>query len=69
MIHKEWFILPPAQEWYYRQRDPTYLPLPSYSEKCKPGDEFDWIQMIYPDPGSIIYIPYDLKGERDEIVF
>ena len=36
MIHKSWFVLTPAMEWYYKQKNHDYKPLPPF----KPGCEF-----------------------------
>lgn len=69
LVHKTWFILPPLQEWYYKQRDPSYLNLPPMAEGCKNADEISQIQIIYPDPGSVIYIPYELDGKKGRVIF
>ncbi|MBE0652664.1 MAG: penicillin-binding protein 1C [Bacteroidales bacterium] len=69
MVTVPWFILPPAQEWYYKKKDPSWQPLPPMAENCKPEDRLPAMQFIYPDPGSVIYIPFELSGEKGRVVF
>jgi len=69
IVHKTWFILPPLQEWYYKQRDPSYLNLPPMAESCKNANDISQIQIIYPDPGSVIYIPNELDGNKGRVIF
>jgi penicillin-binding protein 1C len=69
MIHKSWFVLPPAQEWYYRKKDPSYKPVPPMMKGCSDSGELQQIQIIYPDPGAVIYIPNELDGEKGKVIF
>lgn len=69
ILHKPWFILPPLQEWYYKQRDPSYVDLPPMAKDCKHSDDISQIQIIYPDPGSVIYVPYELDGKKGRVIF
>jgi penicillin-binding protein 1C len=69
MKHEPWFILPPAQEWFYRRRDAFYKELPSMHKSCVGNDEIRQMQIIYPGHGSIIYIPRELDGSRGKVVF
>ena len=64
-----WFVLPPAQEWFYVKRNSSYRTLPPLMESCKNSEEITQIQLIYPDPGAIIYIPRELSGEKGMVVF
>lgn len=49
-----WFVLPPAAEYYYRQRATDYVP-PPVAAGGRP------LEVIYPQPGAMLYLP---KGER-----
>lgn len=62
-----WFVLPPTLEYYYRIKNPSYKTLPPYKPGCEPeiGRSMD---MIYPKPGTVIYIPYELNGEQGKTV-
>jgi len=68
MVHESWFILPPAQEWYYRQINASYRDLPSYRHGCIGTDKISQMQMVYPEAGTIVYVPYELGGERGRLI-
>jgi penicillin-binding protein 1C len=69
MKHVSWFILPPVQEWYFRNRNPFYSVLPPFKPGCQPGNERKSMEMIYPKNNSSIYIPVDLGGKPGSAVF
>ena len=69
MLHENWFVLPPAQEWFYKQKHPLHESLPPLSDNCDHKDEINQIQIIYPVSGSILYVPNELDGKRGKIVF
>jgi penicillin-binding protein 1C len=69
LINTSWFVLPPAQEWYYRKKNPTYKPLPPLLPSCSNADEFAQIQCLYPDPGTVLLIPVELDGRPGKAVF
>jgi penicillin-binding protein 1C len=64
---KSWFVLPPAEEWYYRKWNLDYKPLPppgaSYAEYELP------LALFNPGEGSQIYVPRELDGAEGRIVF
>ncbi|UBM62386.1 penicillin-binding protein 1C [Candidatus Sulfidibacterium hydrothermale] len=64
-----WFILPPVEEWYYHQTHPGYKMLPPYKPGCAPPDARHVIAFIYPHPGTRIFIPRGINGEKKKIVF
>ncbi len=63
-----WFILPPAQEWFYKKNHPNYKPLPDYKNGCSPQKE-QVLDLIHPDNNSALYIPQGLDGEQGKIIF
>jgi penicillin-binding protein 1C len=67
MVHRSWFVLPPAQEWYYRRRHADYRHLPPVDPNC-PIDESSPMQMIYPAYGISIVTTKQLDGEKGKIV-
>ena len=69
MIHRSWFVLPPIQEWYFRNKNPFYKTLPPFRSDCSPSVETHNMDMIYPKNNSRIYIPVDLDGKPESIVF
>jgi penicillin-binding protein 1C len=70
MIFRKWFVLPPVMEYFYKMKNPFYTVLPPYREDCLQHDSpLFSIEMIYPKDNSRIYIPVDLNGEREKVVF
>ena len=70
MVKKSWFILPPVQEWYYRNHDPFYKPLPPFRKDCIDNDNsVPVMALIYPRNYSRIYVPREINGEMGKAVF
>lgn len=63
------FVLPPAMEWYYRKYHPEYALLPPYSPGTFQEDRYVPMQFIYPENGSVVYVPRQLDGSRKGVVF
>ena len=68
MVHKKWFVLPPAMEWYYKAGHAWYRDLPPYKEGCTEEGQEPAMAFIYPDWGSQIYIPVGLDGTPGEAI-
>jgi len=70
VIQKSWFVLPPAQEWFYRQIHLGYNSLPPFIPGCG-NDDLLPMQFIYPQGGGItrITLPRQLDGSRGTITF
>ncbi len=63
MMTRSWFVLPPVQEYFYRQFHSDYLPLPPMRDDCRNElSAQNPIGLIYPAPGTRIYLP--LKGDQ-----
>ncbi|MDQ2180745.1 penicillin-binding protein 1C [Marinifilum sp. D714] len=69
MVHKSWFVLPPAMEWYYKKRNPLYRPLPPFRDDCVGVAESQAMELIYPKSNDRIFVPIGLDGKREKIVF
>lgn len=69
MKHESWFILPPAQEWFYHKVNPLFKTVPPMLKGCKEDEKIKQMELIYPDPGSIIYIPKGLAGMKNNVIF
>ncbi len=63
-----WFILPPAQEHYYRTKNQTYRPVPPYRKDCEPNSPVVSMDLVYPKPDSRIFIPRELDGKSGRAV-
>lgn len=64
-----WFVLPPSQEWYYKQNHPSYRTLPPFSPECISGSSGAVMQFIYPYPNSVIHIAKQLDGSEGKVIF
>lgn len=65
---KNWFVLPPSWEWYYRQRHPEYRALPPFKPGC--GDDgYLPMQFIYPQRNATITLPKQMDGTPGEMTF
>ncbi|WP_221409063.1 penicillin-binding protein 1C [Reichenbachiella versicolor] len=67
--HKNWFVLPPTQAWYYQQNNIDYKSLPAFMKGCESDEQLATIQLIYPKKGTKIFIPKELDGKRGEAIF
>lgn len=63
-----WFVLPPSQEYFYRQNHPEYSPLPLYAPNCSPRSEVV-LDILVPDNNTAIFIPKGINGETGYIIF
>jgi penicillin-binding protein 1C len=72
MVHRNWFVLSPAEEFYYRRHHPDYRPLPGFRRDCQDtvaeGGRGP-IDLLYPHPGTRVYIPTDLAQRKSRVVF
>jgi penicillin-binding protein 1C len=66
ILSLSWFVLPPAQEWWYRNHNPSYAVLPPPRADCREveGD----IDIVYPEHGSEVFVPRGLDGRRESVV-
>ncbi len=71
MQHATWFVLPPAQEYYYRRSHAEYRTLPNARPDCAgardPGKNA--LALLYPDADARVLIPQELDGHRGRTVF
>jgi penicillin-binding protein 1C len=67
IINVPWFVLPPAMEYFYRQKHPEYKALPPIAPGCA-GRNMQVMEFIYPTPGIKIFIPRDQVGMRTRII-
>lgn len=67
MIHKNWFVLPPAMEYYYKPRNPMYSTLPPLLQGC--NDDMENMEFVYPREWNNLFIPTDLDGTPGQLIF
>jgi penicillin-binding protein 1C len=63
-----WFVLPPAMEYFYRQKHPGYKVVPPMAKGCIPEKGIPVMEFIYPIPGVRIFIPRDQTGLLTRII-
>jgi len=73
MRPESWFVLPPAQAYFWKRRHSEYRSLPPWRPDCiaslqQAGGEAPF-ELLYPPPGSRIHIPLELSGLRGGAVF
>jgi penicillin-binding protein 1C len=70
MVKKSWFVLPPAMEYYYKNKNASYRVLPPFLPNCQTVDiqqkSFD---ILYPLRNSRILVPLELNGKPGRTVF
>ncbi len=69
MQHKSWFILTPAMEFYYKQRNADYVTLPAFKPGCSFAETGKVMEIIYPEADAKIYVPFELSGEKGKTIF
>jgi penicillin-binding protein 1C len=73
MQHAPWFVLPAAEELYYRRRHAAYRPLPPWRPDCAhlqaTAQERSPMDFLYPGAAGKIYIPVELDGSRGRTIF
>ncbi len=67
MTHKNWFVLPPAMEYYYKPRNPLYTSLPPIRPGC--FEEVKNMEFVYPREWNNLFIPTDIDGTPGELIF
>lgn len=65
---KNWFSLPPAQEYYYRHQHPNYKNLPPYQMNCLQDGEA-LMAFIYPKPKQSLILPKNFEEKQNEVIF
>lgn len=70
MFQKNYFVLPPAMEMYFKIKNANYIRLPNWSEACKTNITIrKSFEIIYPLPYTKIFIPRELTNKKSKAVF
>nr|WP_233558512.1 penicillin-binding protein 1C [Aquimarina sp. BL5] len=67
MIHEPWFVLPPLQEYYFKNKNADYRSLPSYRSDCT-KELLGSMDFIFPKGNSSVYLPKGFDGKTNEVV-
>ncbi|WP_178991755.1 penicillin-binding protein 1C [Winogradskyella schleiferi] len=65
--NKAWFILPPLQAYYFKNKNPFYKPLPPYRNDCTESSGIS-MEFIYPNQQSTIFLPKDFDGNTNDLI-
>ncbi len=68
MVTESWFVLPPAMEYFFRRRNPSYTTLPPMAPGCEADSRIPEMEFIYPPREAGIFIPRDHTGETTRFV-
>jgi penicillin-binding protein 1C len=72
VTEQKWFVLPPAEEWYYRKWNLNYKPLPLAGQGQPSLNQTSSslpFALFNPEQGSQIYIPKEMNGREGRVVF
>ena len=68
MQNISWFSLPPMMAYYYKKVNPFYEDEPLIDPNCN-KEKKKSMQMIYPKDGSKLFLPRNLDGTKNQVVF
>lgn len=68
LITTGWFVLPPAEAWYYAELHPEYRPLPPWKEGCSGEESTRPIDLIYPSRQTMVSVPVSVDGVRQKVI-
>jgi len=68
-VQRKWFVLPPAEEWYYRRWNLDYKPLPPEETARASASTESNLALFNPEPEAQIFVPRELDGREGRIVF
>ncbi len=67
MQHRNWFVLPPAMEYYFKKKNVLYATLPPLLPGC--AESLQQLEFIYPREWNKLFIPVDLDGTPGKLIF
>lgn len=69
IVGANWFVLPPVQEYYFKNKNLSYQLLPPFPPHCDNPATLAQMDMIYPKANSKIFIPRQLNAQQSRSVF
>ncbi|REE27869.1 penicillin-binding protein 1C [Winogradskyella pacifica] len=67
ITNTSWFVLPPLQAYYFKNKNPFYKPLPPFRIDCTESSRIS-MEFIYPNQQSTIYLPKGFDGKTNEFI-
>lgn len=68
MLHKPYMHLTPLQEYFYKKKHMEFVSILPLKEGCIDEAVYTAFDVIYPRNGFKIYLPFDEKGQRSQLV-
>lgn len=68
MKQKNWFALPPVEDYYYARKHPEYRPLPPFKYDCLQDGE-KLMAFIYPKPNQAVILPKNFEEKTNDVIF
>ncbi|HVV55485.1 MAG TPA: penicillin-binding protein 1C, partial [Mucilaginibacter sp.] len=68
IVTKNWFVLPPSMEYYYKTKNYQYHVLPPFRPDCALTQRGNPMELIYPKNGAKVYVPLELDGSRGRMI-
>ncbi|MEO1032949.1 MAG: penicillin-binding protein 1C [Bacteroidota bacterium] len=65
--NQPWFVLPPLQAYYFKNKNPFYKALPPYRKDCSESFAVN-MEFIYPNQQNTIFLPKDFDGNTNDLV-
>ncbi|WP_299591496.1 penicillin-binding protein 1C [Mucilaginibacter sp.] len=69
IVNKNWLVLPPSMEYYYKTKNYQYRVLPPFRPDCVQAENAAPMEVIYPKDGAKIYVPLEADGSRGRVIF
>jgi penicillin-binding protein 1C len=66
-VARKWFVLPPAEEWYYRRWNLDYKPPPPFEGQT--DNRMTPLALFNPEENARFYVPTELDGSLGKVVF
>ncbi|GAA4111020.1 penicillin-binding protein 1C [Aquimarina addita] len=67
IINQPWFVLPPLQSYYYKNKDATYKSLPPFRSDCSNAAQSS-MGFIFPKTNGRVHLPKGFNGETNEVI-
>lgn len=67
IIHKNWFVLPPLEAYYYKKKNPFYKNLPNFRNDCS-GEKSSNMEFLIPKDNTTFYLTKDFKEAENGLV-
>lgn len=64
-----WFTIPVEAETFYKRFHPEYKSVPDWHQACAGDHQQNSLAVLYPRPGTKIYVPKTITSERSKAVF